>query len=267
MKGKKVELAEIKTALTSFLSDEKHLVFGFEKKEDGIHHRVFRGAAKELRLFNPSFSVNGALYLRRLFQKGVKLLLLLRPCEVRAFVELTKLTQVERESIIAVSVDCFGAVSTKEEGEQDMPDDPAALKGALEASGKVRWACKVCRERRGVIGDAGIRVDKGGGLWVLPYNERGEEFLSILGGADGTCEEAFLVEGPHQEPTFQSDLKAFSKDAAKCITCMNCRDMCPVCYCVDCLFNGDEYMPKGDALLNKVYQTGSAELPQRKSVV
>ena len=58
---------------------------------------------------------------------------------------------------------------------------------------------------------------------------------------------------------FQTDMAAFSKDFSKCILCKNCRDMCPVCYCIDCLFNGDEYLPKGDALLNKVLRTGSTD--------
>jgi formate dehydrogenase subunit beta len=47
---------------------------------------------------------------------------------------------------------------------------------------------------------------------------------------------------------------------------MNCRDMCPVCYCIDCVFNGDEYLPKGDALLNKVFRTGSTQMPRGKDL-
>ncbi len=58
--------------------------------------------------------MNGALYLRRLFSKDAKVLVMLRPCEIRAYVELSKLTQVERESVIAVSIDCFGAIPSKE---------------------------------------------------------------------------------------------------------------------------------------------------------
>ena len=65
---------------------------------------------------------------------------------------------------------------------------------------------------------------------------------------------------------FKTDMKAFGADFSNCIMCMNCRDMCPVCYCVDCVFNGDEYLPKGDALLNKIFQTGSTGLPQNKEL-
>ena len=65
---------------------------------------------------------------------------------------------------------------------------------------------------------------------------------------------------------FQVDMATFDKDFEKCIMCMNCRDMCPVCYCIDCVFHGDEYLPKGDALLNKIFRTGSTKMPQGKEL-
>ncbi len=80
----------------------------------GVRHRIFKGAVDNHVLFNPYFDVNGALYLRRLFSKGAKIVLMLRPCEIRSYVELVKLTQVEPAGIIAVSVDCPGTVSSKE---------------------------------------------------------------------------------------------------------------------------------------------------------
>ena len=73
-----------------------------------------------------------------------------------------------------------------------------------------------------------------------------------------------LGESPKPEPS-RLIWRVF-KDFSKCVLCKNCRDMCPVCYCIDCLFNGDEYLPKGDALLNKVLRTGSGAMPQGKEM-
>ncbi len=61
-------------------------------------------------------------------------------------------------------------------------------------------------------------------------------------------------------------MERFSKDFEKCIMCMNCRDMCPVCYCIDCVFHGDEYVPKGDAFINKMLRLGGATLPLGKEL-
>ncbi len=264
MKAKPVNKEQVETALAKFLADQTHFVMAFEKARDGIRHRLFKARIENLSLLNPSFSTNGALYLRRVFSKGMSLLLLLRPCEIRAYTELVKLTQIERESVIAVSVDCFGTLSGKE-GENSLPDEPKELKSILEKTDKLRPACKSCREPRGVVGDAGIRFDEAGNLVAIAHNEKGEEFLSLFPG-DESEPKGFLLAPSPAAPPFAVTMETFSSDFAKCIGCLNCRDMCPVCYCIDCAFNGDEYVSKGDALFNKVYRSGSTDLPQGKEL-
>lgn len=263
MLAKSIKGGNLEGALGQFLKDEHHLVLGFEKGQDGVKHRIFKGSIDHFSLLNPTFDINGALYLHRLFSKGSQMILMLRPCEIRAYNELTKLTQVEREGIIAVSIDCFGAVSSKEK--QDVPTEADELKDYFRDPDKMRFACRTCRERRGVVGDAGIRIDRTGALWAFPYNEKGNEFLSLLDGDGQEAPELLLPESPKQEK-FQTDMAQFGKDFSQCIMCKNCRDMCPVCYCLDCLFNGDEYLPKGDALLNKIFRTGSTSMPQGKEI-
>jgi formate dehydrogenase subunit beta len=268
MQGRRVTTVAMRDALNGFLGDERHLVLGFERGPDGVRHRVFKGRLDRFSLFNPVFDVNGALYLRRIFSKGATIVVVLRPCEIRACVELVKLNQMERENIIAVSVDCFGAVSSKENVE-GLPTEPDALKTYFDDYDVMRWACRVCRERRGVFGDAGIRVDKDGGLHLLAYTGKGEILLSSIGAAAGSgsavLPETLIGINPPGD-RFDTDMETFSKDFAKCLMCKNCRDMCPVCYCVDCVFNGDEYLPKGDALLNKIFRTGSVNMPQGKEL-
>ena len=266
MQGKQIKKDAVEKVLNQFLQDEHHLILGFEKGDDGVNHKIFQKNLERFSLFNPSFGTNGALYLRRLFSKASQILLLLRPCEIRAYTELTKLTQIEREAVTAVSIDCFGAVSLKENTE-GIPTEMDAIKDYFKDQENMRWACKVCRERRGVVGDAGVRIDAKGGLWVLPYTEKGESLVSLT---EGNLEEApadMLLGETAKLEKFQTDMADFSKDFSKCIMCKNCRDMCPVCYCIDCVFNGDEYLPKGDALLNKIFRTGSGEMPQGKETV
>jgi len=265
MQGKQIKNGNIEDALNEFLKDEQHLVLGFEKGEDGVRHRIFKGTLEHFSLLNPFFDVNGALYLRRLFSKGSQIILMMRPCEIRAYGELVKLNQIERESVTAVSIDCFGAVSTKDET-GGIPVEADQLKEYFKDPEKMRWGCKVCRERRGVVGDAGIRIGKDGSIWALPYTEKGETFLSLLSGEpEEATAEMVVAESPKPEK-FATDMSEFAKDFSKCILCRNCKAMCPVCYCIDCVFNGDEYLPKGDALLNKVFRTGSTDIPQGKEI-
>jgi formate dehydrogenase (coenzyme F420) beta subunit len=264
MKGKKVNQERVRDAVTAFLTKGNHLALGFEETNGTVRHRIFRNEVQTLSLFNPYFDVNGALYLRRFFSKEAKVLVMLRPCEIRAYVELSKLTQVERGSVIAVSIDCFGAIPSKEA--ESLPADAAGLRNALVASGKLRYACKHCREPRAVVGDAGIRVDKEGALWAQALTPIGEEFVSSIQGDDDEMPAGFLVAAGGDAEPFQSDMESFSKDFEKCIMCMNCRDMCPVCYCIDCVFHGDEYLPKGDAFINKMLRLGDTPLPLGKEL-
>ena len=230
-----------------------------------MHHRIFKGSLDHFSLLNPVFGVNGAFYLRRLFSKGSRIILLMRPCEIRAYMELIKLNQIERESITAVSIDCFGAVSAKDAPE-GMPSDAEGLKDYFKDPGKMRWACQVCRERRGVVGDAGVRIAKDGSFWVTPYTEKGDSFLALFAGDTEEASPDMLLPESPKPGKFATNMAEFEKDFSKCILCRNCKAMCPVCYCIDCVFNGDEYLPKGDALLNKVFRSGSTEMPQGKEL-
>ncbi len=267
MQGKRASRETIENGLNRFLKDDLRLVLGFEKGDQGVALRVFKEKVEGLTLLNPVFALNSALYLRRLFAKGTRIILLLRPCEIRAYVELQKLSQIEREDIIAVSMDCFGAVSSKSRTE-DIPADAGQLREYLKNLTDARLACTTCREKRGVVGDAGLRMAADGGLWACAYTERGEGFLSLLEGeVEEVGDEMLLGDTPEakMEP-FRTDMAAFGRDFSKCILCKNCKAMCPVCYCIDCVFNGDDYLPKGDALLNKVFRTGSTDLPQGKEL-
>jgi formate dehydrogenase (coenzyme F420) beta subunit len=265
MRGKKVRDNAIDIALNRFLEDERHLVLGFEKTTAGISHRMFKGTVENLSFVNPVFGANGALYLRRLFAKGSQVVLMLRPCEIRAYVELQKLTQIEREDVIAVSVDCFGAVSSKEKIE-DIPTEPDKLAAYFSNSREKRPACATCREQRGVVGDAGIRFSKNGTLWFVPYTEKGEELFGLFDGEPEELGDEMLLAAGSEPGKFSTTMDEFGSDFSACIMCKNCRDMCPVCYCIDCVFNGDEYLPKGDALLNKIFRTGSMTMPQGKDL-
>jgi formate dehydrogenase (coenzyme F420) beta subunit len=264
MQGKHVTEAALGSAITRFLEGKERVMLGFEKASGGARHRIFKGSIENLSLFNPSFDVNGALYLRRLFSKAAKIMVMLRPCEIRAYGELTKLTQVERESVIAVSVDCFGAVSSRNKPE-DLPSELDVLKDYFKTPDSMRPACGACKERRGAVGDAGIRIDESGNLWACAYTPAGEGFVDTIEGSLAEMPKMLLPEAATTE-RFQTDMAQFSKDFENCIMCKNCRDMCPVCYCIDCVFNGDEYLPKGDALLNKIFRTGSTDMPQGKEM-
>ena len=64
----------------------------------------------------PAFPMNAARIVSRLTRKpmGAKIAAVLRPCEMRAFVELVKLKQARTDEVILIGVDCLGAFQNKD---------------------------------------------------------------------------------------------------------------------------------------------------------
>ena len=65
---------------------------------------------------SPAFPMNGAKVLAKLTRRpsGGKIAALLRPCEMRAFVELVKLKQARTENLVVLGVDCPGTYPNDE---------------------------------------------------------------------------------------------------------------------------------------------------------
>ncbi len=64
----------------------------------------------------PAFAMNAAKIVSRLTRKpmGGKIAAVLRPCEIRAFVELAKLKQGRPDDIILIGIDCLGAFQNQD---------------------------------------------------------------------------------------------------------------------------------------------------------
>ena len=60
---------------------------------------------------SPAFPMNASKIVSRLTRKpmGGKIAVVLRPCEIRAFIELVKLKQGRTDEIIMIGIDCLGA--------------------------------------------------------------------------------------------------------------------------------------------------------------
>ena len=64
----------------------------------------------------PVFPMNAAKIVSRLTRKpmGAKIAAVLRPCEIRAFIELVKLKQGRPDDLILIGIDCLGAFQNQD---------------------------------------------------------------------------------------------------------------------------------------------------------
>jgi formate dehydrogenase subunit beta len=237
----------------------------------------------------PSFRINAARMLTRLTrgaEEGGLVAALLRPCEVRAFIELCKLNQGSMENALLVSLDCPGAFTNADTGRfSGNRGNTEALLGFLRADGRgdfggmqVARACRTCEHPTGAEADLSIGLfgqDPVQGLLLMANTPRGEGFMTRLGlpealddGARGKALEALLAERrTAQEQMFAettsatSDMTKLSTFLSACVNCYNCRAACPVCYCKECVFLTDVFEHKPWQYLSWARQRGALKMP------
>jgi formate dehydrogenase subunit beta len=217
----------------------------------------------------PVMSVQGGKVLQALTRHGKsgKIAAVMRMCEIRAAVELSKLEQTDLENVFFISVDCNGVIPLS-----DYLEDPS------NAGKKFRPLCKICTSFS-VVGDeeveavdihaATMGVDKGQVL-LIPMSPDGEGTLEKLGIDEKqdtgnwvkeieklrkqriAAREKALAETKEKVKTLNGLVEVFSR----CIECHNCRSACPICYCRLCFSDKETFRETGGEYLDRAKLQG-----------
>jgi len=231
----------------------------------------------------PIMPVNAAKAVKRFTRKGEgrnKVAILIRPCEVRACVELSKLNQIKTEDLVIMSYDCPGALPM-----QDYIKDPEwgdsefkkLLSDNIWNSDIVKPVCKFCDKFSLPASDLhfGRENDR---LLLMANSEKGIDFISemkleaneeldnwkkgigeITSKRISIKKETFSVIKNKVEG-LDNLLNTFSE----CIGCHNCQSACPICYCRQCYFDSVVSKPNSDIVLMRAKQRGGVSLPLDK---
>ena len=218
----------------------------------------------------PGFFVNAGPMVSRLTRttSGAVIGVWLRPCEVRAFVELTKLRQGAREEVVILSMDCPMALSRidyddwaarGEAGAGDVEKWIHTVYGTPGSRGEARpvaRACQVCETPSPMNADVSVMLlgaDLDREIPVRADTEKGEKLLSALdlpGGqepeqrksllADQTSDRTAAFQAMDEDMLTQTgSIDSLNRFFSACVNCHNCRSVCPACYCKECVFNTD----------------------------
>ncbi|MEW5866046.1 MAG: formate dehydrogenase [Bacillota bacterium] len=228
----------------------------------------------------PVMPVNAASVVSEVVRKGPRgrVAALLRPCEMRALVELVKLKQAAPENILAIGIDCLGTC------------DPVAYR---EASGRrddlpVREACRVCLNPTpseaalpgitlGFIGldstdgivaslsdglDQGLAavIEKLGLTEGEAAQRKRKEAVQALMQERRASYDAFIKNA--ESAVSSSGIEAFARELAGCTGCHNCRVACPLCYCRECIFDTDTFEYETGQFLRRSGRKGGLKVPQ-----
>ena len=235
--------------------------------------------------FAPAMPINGARAVSALTCKGApgSIGAVLRPCELRALIELVKLKQADLEHVTLISLDCPGTyewsefVKLQQNGGFDLSDYLAsACEGRSAAAPSQRMACQMCLQPVPEGVDIHLQLygaDLSRGIPVALDDDIADrlEYVEAENGAAAKRQEvieASLERHAEVRQREMSDLQArLSSNGglpsvfAACIRCHNCMTACPVCYCKNCLFRTASFDHPPEHYLNAAHLKGALRMP------
>jgi formate dehydrogenase subunit beta len=239
---------------------------------------------------SPAFPMNGAKVLSKLTRRpsGGKIAALMRPCEMRAFIELVKLKQARTEDVVLISLDCLGALRNTDYLGFAGDDAEAATGRFIEAmlSGpssnvdgvELAAACQACEASIPAGADIAIGmwgVDTARQLLIEAQTPAGEELLRQMGlpageaptGRPEALKKLRATRTAHRDAMFAAtaaatdSIEKLNAYLANCVNCYNCRVACPVCYCKECVFVTDVFNHDPAQYLQWAQRKGAVKMP------
>ena len=170
---------------------------------------------------------NLSKYLIQMSKKEGKTAVFLKPCDTYSFNQLVKEHRVKRENVYVIAIECFGKLDIE----------------------KIKAA--------GVSFVTGVEVDGKDVKVLSPYGETVLNKSDIVLSKCAVCQKTHQVKDEeiilHERPERSVDrfaevekLEAMTEDErfafwreqlSKCIRCNACRNVCPACSCVKCVFD------------------------------
>ncbi len=212
-----------------------------------------------------------------------KIGVVLRPCELRAVIELVKLKQASLQNLVLIGIDCFGTYSINDYGNLvKESQSPAQRALDMVREGKedslLREACQVCEYSFPMnaditIGLIGLDFDKA--ILIEANTEEGERILGELElkeGKDGEKRQSAIEKLVSERIKKRDELfertgkeingwDSLISTFSRCINCHNCRDVCPICYCKECLFDSPTFEWGADKYLDWASRKDALRMP------
>lgn len=232
----------------------------------------------------PIMTVNAANAIKRYTRKGdskYKIAVIVRPCEIRAIVELVKLNQIKLENITLFSYDCVGALPMKDyisdpvKGEENFDK---LFNERIYNSEIIKDTCKICDKcSMPAATDLHFAIDNDG-IILISNSEKGEIFITgmdikidtDLTDWSKSMDNVISKRTEARKEEFKKiekiavGLDNLKETFANCIGCHNCNSVCPICYCRQCYFDSVANKPNSDFIKIRADKKGALGYPQDK---
>jgi formate dehydrogenase subunit beta len=220
----------------------------------------------------------------------------LRPCELRALVELVKLQQASLDDLVTIGVDCLGtydvcvystmmdssaeASGAGEDGDGRHPLDMASYLATAQTGELVaeegyafRDGCQMCEKPQAEGADITLELfgaDLSSGVPVSLPDEMAETLEMTPAEVDGQREDVIetvvAARTRVREERFAQIRDRLEEEGiegvfASCIRCHNCMTVCPICYCKTCLFKSQVFEHEPIQYANWARRKGAYRMP------
>ena len=244
-------------------------------------------------ILSPTLPVQSARVASSLTAKnlGKKVAAVLKACEVRAVVELTKFLQVKLDNLCLIGIDCPGTFEVPDyakmaqEGKGGEGLTRKLLQGmekgdVLSPQGYAfRTACQMCEYPVPKADIAfklfGYKADQEVGVEIGERIERELSEKGILSWTEekelsGRSDAVNRVIGERikkRDAAFKEfkgmvkDLQSFLDRFSTCVRCHNCMAACPICYCKECVFKTAVFEHEGDQFIRWADRKGGIRMP------
>ena len=218
----------------------------------------------------PSFPLNSAKMVCRLTRTdpGGEIAAVMRPCEIRAFVELVKLKQGSFDRLLIIGMDCLGAFRNRDylkfvatngkDSSRKFYSQALAAKPDADPSDQLAPACRFCDQPTAANADVVVALwglDCEQEIMIYSQSDKGARLLEALNLETASLPDArerYLQSLTDKRKQLRQQMYADTTAATggidklgayfcACVNCYNCRVACPVCYCRECVFVTDAF--------------------------
>ena len=238
--------------------------------------------------FSPVMPINSAAVVSKLThdKPKKKLAVVLKPCEIRALIELVKLEQASLDNLIIIGTDCLGTVeledyaqyvddinrSEDEHGERILLEIKKHIgQTAMELPIRLRPACRICNAITPPLANIVLSIFGSEDDIVISLEEELAEKLG-LEAKDSSGRREAIAEMTNRHTTLRDQVFAefrekmdtindFADVLATCTHCHACQSACPICYCRICFFHTDTFEPESERYFRWAEQEEALRMP------
>ncbi|HHV96356.1 MAG TPA: 4Fe-4S ferredoxin [Clostridiaceae bacterium] len=233
------------------------------KKGEFIYDRtpaVFQDSDELSKLIYDGFcGANLSKYLIQESKKEGKILALLKPCDTYSFNQLIKEHQINRENVYVLGIGCpdmidinkirskgFKGILKIEEKEDELIIDTLYGQKRIKKEKALLEKCLSCKGKQHVAYDELFLIDNmisdnGSINRSMPDCEEasGLKKVGIASRDSRPKKDPYEMVEKIEAMTPDERFAFWRSELSKCIRCNACRNVCPACVCVKCIFDND----------------------------